>query len=368
MVYGPASTLYGANAFAGVVNVITKTPEQIVGEDGRNWAVRGEVGGGTFDTRWSEGAFAGRAPDSDLSWSLTARVFRSDEADLSGFADWDYDPAVFDTVDYRAVLSLLDRDQAAAFVAGLSEEERARLDGSPLFEVLRDGAAVTGVRLTAAGAEAARAFDRAALTGEVGGAPVGYSDRIDDWLVQGRLRVGALTLGLRSWQREEGLTGWYTDGFYAGADNGSLWTPQYTSLYLHYGRRLGRRLDLTTTVTLPGDAVACPGLVSAPAGSGTRWICESERVRDFSFVVNPRFGLTTRDAGGHEIRVHTETVDGGRTVDLAAEALIGLGNEGRTTFEDVFEGRVSVQVRDAFQRGGTASGRVTRTTNRPRCS
>jgi hypothetical protein len=84
------------------------------------------------------------------------------------------------------------------------------------------------------------------------------------------------------------------------------------------------RLDLTTTAALPRDAVACPGVVSAPAGSGTRWICESEQVRDFSFVVNPRFGLTTRDAGGHEIRVYTETVDGGRTADLAAEALIGL--------------------------------------------
>lgn len=83
-------------------------------------------------------------------------------------------------------------------------------------------------------------------------------------------------------------------------------------------------LDLTTTAELPRDAVACPGLVRAPAGTGTRWTCESERVRDFSFVVNPRFRLTTRDAGGREIRVYTETVDGGRTADLAAEALIGL--------------------------------------------
>ncbi len=31
VVYGPASTMYGANAFAGVINVITKEPEQVVG-------------------------------------------------------------------------------------------------------------------------------------------------------------------------------------------------------------------------------------------------------------------------------------------------------------------------------------------------
>jgi hypothetical protein len=84
------------------------------------------------------------------------------------------------------------------------------------------------------------------------------------------------------------------------------------------------RLDLTTTAQLPRDAVACPGLVEAPTSSGTRWACESEEVRDFSFVVNPRFNLTTRTVGPHEIRVYTETVPGERTADLAAEGLIGL--------------------------------------------
>jgi hypothetical protein len=84
------------------------------------------------------------------------------------------------------------------------------------------------------------------------------------------------------------------------------------------------RLDLTTTAELPRDAVACPGLVQAPSSAGTRWTCESEEVRDFSFVVNPRFGLTTRTVDEHEIRVYTETASGGRTADLAAEALIGL--------------------------------------------
>ena len=84
------------------------------------------------------------------------------------------------------------------------------------------------------------------------------------------------------------------------------------------------RLDLTTTAELPRDAVACPGLVRAPATSGTRWTCDSEQVRDFSFVVNPRFTLTTRTVDDHVVRVYTETVPGGRTAELAAQALIGL--------------------------------------------
>ncbi len=84
--------------------------------------------------------------------------------------------------------------------------------------------------------------------------------------------------------------------------------------------------ELTTTSPLPRDAVACPGLTDAPTASGTRWSCESTDVRDFSFVVNPRFRLTQRTVADVELRVYTETVDGGRTADLAAEALVGLSD------------------------------------------
>jgi Peptidase family M1 domain len=84
------------------------------------------------------------------------------------------------------------------------------------------------------------------------------------------------------------------------------------------------RLDLTTTAPLPRDSIACPGLSAAPQGSGTAWACEVADVRDLSFVVNPRFALTTRSVDGHEVRVYTETVGGGRTADLAVQGLVGL--------------------------------------------
>jgi hypothetical protein len=85
------------------------------------------------------------------------------------------------------------------------------------------------------------------------------------------------------------------------------------------------RLELETTTQLPRDAVACPGVLEAPATAGTRWVCETTDVRDFSFVVNPRFRLTTREVGETALRVYTETVSGAVTTDLAVQALIGLG-------------------------------------------
>jgi len=84
------------------------------------------------------------------------------------------------------------------------------------------------------------------------------------------------------------------------------------------------RLELETTAAIGRDAVACPGLVSAPEATGTAWVCQTTDVRDFSFVVNPRFRLTERNVEGTELRVYTETVAGGTTADLAGEALIGL--------------------------------------------
>ena len=86
------------------------------------------------------------------------------------------------------------------------------------------------------------------------------------------------------------------------------------------------RLELTTTSSLARDAVACPGLISAPESTGTAWTCEVERVRDFSFVVNPAFLLTTRQVGDVALRVYTQTVGGGATADLATTALIALSD------------------------------------------
>ncbi|HEY8169731.1 MAG TPA: M1 family aminopeptidase [Candidatus Limnocylindria bacterium] len=86
------------------------------------------------------------------------------------------------------------------------------------------------------------------------------------------------------------------------------------------------RLELTSTVALPRDAVACPGLVDAPETNGTTWTCESTRVRDFSFVVNPRFRLTQRTVDGVDLRVYTETVSGDTTASLASDALTRLSD------------------------------------------
>jgi outer membrane cobalamin receptor len=87
VVYGPASTMYGANAFLGVINVITRDPDRILQE---NQPIAGEVfaGGGAWNTRYVDATLAGRFRGA--TFSVTGRRFRSDEWDLSGYDTWNY--------------------------------------------------------------------------------------------------------------------------------------------------------------------------------------------------------------------------------------------------------------------------------------
>jgi hypothetical protein len=182
---------------------------------------------------------------------------------------------------------------------------------------------------------------------------LGYLEMADTVTVDGRTVVGAWTTTINLRVPLDGLDGGETvviglsfalnvgtspDAFSArlSSDAGVLsfgqWFPIVSTEHEVYG--LGDpqisftadaiRLELTTTTPLPRDAVACPGLVSAPESTGSEWICEVEDVRDFSFVVNPVFALTTRTVGDTTLRVYTQTVDGAVTADLATAALIGL--------------------------------------------
>jgi len=86
------------------------------------------------------------------------------------------------------------------------------------------------------------------------------------------------------------------------------------------------QLDLTTTTRLPRHTVACPGMTHAPEVRGRHWTCVSEKVRDFAFVVNPQFRLTTRTVDGIQLRIYTESVDGSMTANKARNAVDRLNN------------------------------------------
>ncbi|MBT4611152.1 MAG: TonB-dependent receptor [Gemmatimonadetes bacterium] len=79
ILYGPASAVYGPNAFLGIVNVVTHQGADLE-TDGNVADVR--IHGGSYSQRGIDVTLRGR--QQDLAYSLSGRVFRSDEPDLSG--------------------------------------------------------------------------------------------------------------------------------------------------------------------------------------------------------------------------------------------------------------------------------------------
>ncbi|MDP2385121.1 MAG: TonB-dependent receptor [Bacteroidota bacterium] len=79
VLYGPTSSLYGPNAFLGIINIITKDGSSL-NEDGTKTFV--SMQGGSYNTKSVELATIGKK--GDVSFSLAGKFYRSDEADLSG--------------------------------------------------------------------------------------------------------------------------------------------------------------------------------------------------------------------------------------------------------------------------------------------
>ncbi len=78
VLYGPASVKYGANAFLGVINLITKKGKTL--EEGKNeLTLKGELGS------WNSQGLSlfARGHHGEFSYDISARVFTSDEEDLS---------------------------------------------------------------------------------------------------------------------------------------------------------------------------------------------------------------------------------------------------------------------------------------------
>ncbi len=102
--------MYGANALVGVVNVITRDPDQLAGK--KNVGVKVNTGLGSFNTKYLDMTVA--AKKNNVSFSTTIKRFSSSEQNLSGYPEFNYDPADYNSTDYASFLSV--NSGAAGFV------------------------------------------------------------------------------------------------------------------------------------------------------------------------------------------------------------------------------------------------------------
>jgi outer membrane receptor protein involved in Fe transport len=205
VVYGPASTMYGANAFLGVINVITKEPEDFIAA-GKQVGGNLQLGGGAFGTRYIDGNVAVRFRDA--TFSLTGRVYRSDEWDLSRFPQWTYDPAFFASAEARQRYKVV--------LPGFSATEFLFFDPTEL------GITIAGDT------------DAAAYGESINGTKPQYSDLTDDWMLSGKLKTSNFLVGFQAWKQREGAAASGTFRKEPGARNGNVWVPQQVTAFARY--------------------------------------------------------------------------------------------------------------------------------------
>ncbi len=192
VLYGPAAAVYGPNAFLGVINVITKDARGLT-QDGVRTHI--DLLAGSWNSRGVDGNVLGKY--GDLSFSITGRLFRSDEADLSGQGVWlENDTYSSDTI-WGPLIP----------------------HGSPNDPDYNPGIQNAGV-------------------------PHGqYFDPTDDHAYEVKLNYKNLQFGIMSWRRKEAY------GPYYAADhvqNNAFWTLTSRQVWAEHNHAFNTNLSLTT--------------------------------------------------------------------------------------------------------------------------
>ena len=204
VIYGPAATVYGANAFLGVINIVTKTAEQMISNN-KNFGINSQVAYGTWNTKYTDISIA--AKTKDISVFLTGRFFNSDEQDLSNYPDWDYDLSSKDLNFYKEVI-------------GTENTEIAQTAMNLDLDSYYNSPELNGIK------------------------PI-YSNNTKDYLVYGKIKINDFTLGFQTFERNEGFGAWYRDDYELGPKHGGTWVAENSFFYTKYDKKFSDKLSLT---------------------------------------------------------------------------------------------------------------------------
>lgn len=243
VIYGPASTMYGPNAFAGVINVIMKNSEDAI-RPGRNIGVSANAAYGTYNTKTLDMSLSGKRRN--VSFTLTGRFYQSDEHDLTSQSYFDYDPAYYNSVDYHKILDI--KSGAKKYLT-----DNQLPFTHPYYSVSYD---TNQLELTPLGEETVRNLDKSAYDQIVRDHKIGFSNETKSWLLNGKVRIGNFTLGFQTWKYSRGGTTQYTDTYVAGSDNGFNWVPQLSYFFAKYDNQVSEKVFFSSLTTYKIHAVS----------------------------------------------------------------------------------------------------------------
>ena len=237
VIYGPASTIYGANAFVGVINIVTKGESDYfpLNKDfsinrQNTFALHGNAGYGTYNTRYADISAALR--NDKVFFSVTARVYKSDERDLSQYSDWDGKVA-FDTGVYRTNFT---QNYTPALAA-----QYAALDPTGTYYSINGSQIVPTTRAVLK----ADSLDRTVYSNNGKGANT-YRNPTNDIYLSSKLRTGDLSIGFQYWNRNEGSASDYVDRYAAVSNGFTNWQIRQYNVSLDYSKSVSNRLSISS--------------------------------------------------------------------------------------------------------------------------
>lgn len=251
ILYGPSSTMYGPRAFIGAINVITYSPKEIP-EDyllkgkvarskPKSFYAHGNAQVGDFNTYASDLTLGLRG--NSAAFQVTGRVFKSDEHNLSSTEFYNYSPDDINHLIYTK-MNMTNKAGVYSFEDYLAKFNLPQIH--PFYTLTKNNSTgkITSMSLTPAGISEARRLDSLAYASPVNGAPIGYSNQTDDYFVSAKLTFDNFLLGVRHWKTTEGF-GFYQDIDVAGSKNGSVWSPENTTVYAQYDRQINEKISIS---------------------------------------------------------------------------------------------------------------------------
>lgn len=226
VIYGPASTMYGANAFTGVINLTTLTPNDLIPSLKESIGITGFYELASFNTKAADVTIAFRK--NKLSGTVTGRFFHSDEFDRSGFDDFDYKYSPPSLSHYLG----LEMDIDPTITAN---------------EYVTINTAEDYASYTLLGAQKARELDSIGFATDGAYKNIAYSNRTRDHYLLAKITYDKLTFGFQYWNRSEGLA-WFNDTEYAGTNNGNIWNPVNKLYYLKYNDDDSKKWNITNLI------------------------------------------------------------------------------------------------------------------------
>ena len=237
VIYGPSSTIYGPNAFVGVISINTKRPVEYL-DDNKNVGATIEAGYGQWNTRYVDATVAARIPNQPIELSLTGRYYYSDEPnfqnDEKGWFNYELPSFNQSTIDdFNNGLGIFDSSSDAKdFLNSVPA------NSSQFFEAIIENGDTTGVQMTDAGVQEALNRDAALLNG------ASFKDLTKAWSASGKLNIYDLTIGFQYWQKREGIGSWFNDVRQGTAAQGQSWNPNSTMFYVKYNKDVSSRLSI----------------------------------------------------------------------------------------------------------------------------